>query len=148
MLQPTPPDRVVSFFFSLLSPHSCCFYAASTLPYIHISPNPKKTKNPPPFFFFHTLVHLQSPYREVPCMFAPNGSNPMAPSGRITKQTSLDSFSRPSTRLARKEAKAKGSGETSLDAHNRPRPKAHGKVAGAGDVGPIKEKTKQKVAGT
>ena len=41
------------------------------------------------------------------CMFARSGSSPMAPSGN-TKQTSLDSYSRPTTRLARKEAGAKG----------------------------------------
>ena len=44
-------------------------------------------------------------------MFARNGSSPMAPVSKAPKQTSLDSFSkpstsRPSTRLAKKEAKA------------------------------------------
>ena len=46
-----------------------------------------------------------------PRMFARNGSSPMVPVSKAPKQTSLDSFSkpstsRPSTRLAKKEAKA------------------------------------------
>ena len=39
-------------------------------------------------------------------MFTRSSSSPAVPTGRPTKQTSLDSFSRPSTRLARREAKA------------------------------------------
>ena len=39
-------------------------------------------------------------------MFTHSGSSPAVPAGRPTKQTSLDSFSRPSMRLTRREAKA------------------------------------------
>jgi len=46
-------------------------------------------------------------------MFAPSHSSSMVPPGK-TKQTSLDSFGRPITRLARKEAEAKGSRATKL----------------------------------
>ena len=42
-------------------------------------------------------------------MFAPSCSSPMVPHGKM-KQMSLDSFGRPSTRLARKEAESKGPG--------------------------------------
>ena len=35
----------------------------------------------------------------------------LVPAIKQTKQTSLDSYSRPSTRLARKEVEAKGTGE-------------------------------------
>ena len=81
-------------------------------------------------------------------MFAPSGSSPMALSGKHMKQTSLDLFSRPGTRLARKEAEAKGSGEVTPDAHSRLRSRAHRKVAGLSVMGPTKEKNKQKTAGT
>ena len=37
-------------------------------------------------------------------MFVRSGSSPVAPASKATKQTSLDLFSRPSTRLAKKAA--------------------------------------------
>ena len=51
-------------------------------------------------------------------MFAPSHSSPMAPHGKM-KQTSLDLFGRPSTRLARKEAELKGPGAAKLSSKQK-----------------------------
>ena len=61
----------------------------------------------------------------------------MALSGKATKQTSLDLYSRPSMRLARKEAEAKGP---------RLQRNSH-RDAGPGDTAPAKSKSKPKVVG-
>ena len=74
-----------------------------------------------------------------PCMFACGGSSPMAPALAVkqTKQTSLDSYSRPSTRLAMKEVKARRTREAAS------RPKTR-QGMGPDEVGPIEAKAKEK----
>lgn len=78
-------------------------------------------------------------------MFARSGSSPKAPPGKATKQTSLDLYSRPSTRLAKKEARAKGPGEAAPDAPSRPK---SSKEAGSSNTVPVKGKTKRRATGT
>ena len=51
-------------------------------------------------------------------MFVPSRSSPMAPSGK-TKQTSLDLFGRPATRLTRRAATEKGTGVAKLSGKQR-----------------------------
>ena len=75
------------------------------------------------------------------CMFAHSSSSPMAPPVKAKKQTSLDSYSRPSTRLAKKETKAKGPGGAAPEASNRPKSKQR-KGAGVSDMIPAPDKMK------
>ena len=72
----------------------------------------------------------------------------MAPPGKSTKQTkqtSLDSYSRPpSTRLAKKGTEVRGSGAAPTDSLSVPK---LGTGIGADNMAPTKEKGKSKVAG-
>jgi len=81
-------------------------------------------------------------------MFTHSGISPTAPASRATNQTSLESYSRPSTRLARKEARVKRPGEATLDAHSGLKSR---REVGSNEAGPsrakvkVKGKSKQKV---
>ena len=92
-LQPPPPAHAASFIFFFPS-----FYC--TAPVLILTHTP----------ITHPTTHFQAP-GDLPrgiCMFVRSGSSPMALSGK-TKQTSLDSFGRPPTRLTRRTAAEKGS---------------------------------------
>ena len=111
MLQPPPPERAVSFsFFFLLASLRVLLLPHHTCP-THLLHNPLK--------FTHSQRFTED-YQAASCMFARSGSSPMAPSGN-TKQTLLDSYSRPTTRLARKEAGAKGPIKAAMDPPSRPK---------------------------
>ena len=80
------------------------------------------------------------------CMFACSGSSlkPSEPVGKIMKttmQTSLDSYSRPGTRLAKRVAQAKGPRE---EAQGTRRTLKSNKEAGLNDVVHVKEKEKER----
>ena len=65
----------------------------------------------------------------------------LAPAIKQTKQTSLDSYSRPSTRLTRKEVEAKRIGEATPGMHSRPKMRRR---VGPDEVGPTEAKVKEK----
>ena len=80
------------------------------------------------------------------CMFARSGSSPKPsePVGKTTKatmQTSLDSYSRPGTRLAKRAVQAKGDREETKGKH---RTSKSSKDAGPSGTACIKEKEKEK----
>jgi len=99
MLQPPPLAHVVSLS-SLLFSLSCCYCAAFV-------PVPPYILKPPLITYLHTSGDLLGGVLYVRTQH----SSSMVPPSK-TKQTSLDSFGRPITRLARKEAEAKGSRAT------------------------------------
>ena len=72
--------------------------------------------------FYHSIPitphNLHTPlefHRGVSSQFAPSHSSPMAPPGKVSKQTSIDSFSRPGTRCTTKDVAGKEPGAEKLD---------------------------------
>ena len=132
MLQPPPLARVVS---SSVIPIPLILLF---LRYIH----PLTRFSNKTYVFTHLWGSTEA-HQLPPCMLARGGSSPtaLAPATKQTKQTSLDSYSRPSMRLARKEVGAKRIGEATPGVHSRPKMR---RGVGPDEVGPTKAKAKEK----